>query len=155
MMLKNYYLKHPEEARQALMPKPYYNQDMFRKSIQDGTLMTLQAYEWRLSLEDVWEISLNAFEPIMNDVLRCNWESKKPIVDAVTESVYKKSRSAKRKKRGLKGYSRKEIYFAIALLEKQGLIEIKEVSLNNIYHDTKRGEDYLIEFKKIKNSPPF
>ena len=84
----------------------------------------------------------------MNSILRCDRDNKKTLVKNVTKSVYKKSCIAKHKKRGLKRYGKNEIYSSIALLEKQGLIEIKEVSLNNIYHDTKRGEGYLIEFKK-------
>jgi hypothetical protein len=146
---KNYYLNHPQEARQELMlGTEKFDLNWFRKSIQDGTFFTIRAYELNLLLKDIWEIMLKSFKPIMNSILRCDWDNKKTLVKNVTKSVYKKSCIAKHKKRGLKRYGKNEIYSSIALLEKQGLIEIKEVSLNNIYHDTKRGEGYLIEFKK-------
>jgi hypothetical protein len=148
---KSYYLKHPEEARKKIIPKPDYNLDMMRKSIR--TILNSRAFTWGLSSKDMEEITMNAFKPIMQKVEKAkNWKRKKPFLTPVVESVQESSRT-RRKRSGNKMltvqgkmYSRKEIHFAIALLEKEGRIELKEVSLNKEYSHTKTGKGILIKF---------
>ena len=109
---------------------------------------------------DAEHVFENAFDPIMKDVmvLLKSWSRKKPTLNNVVESLQRSSK--KHRKRvydgdhmkmatvKAKGYTRKEILIAVALMEWKELITVEFVSLNQVYAKRRRGRDFLL---KIKN----
>jgi len=153
---KRYYLHHQTEAREMLIPEKLVHDDyeVIRDVVRGGAWLNLEAYNLGLSSpEEMEEVRLSVFKLIIDSIMKANtWEKKKPFLTLVVKSVQESSRT-RRKREGnkmltikQKGYSRTKILYALALLEKKGKIEVKEVSLNKEYSRTKMGKGKLIKF---------
>jgi len=133
---KTYYLKHPEEAQKLIVSEKLDKDiDSVCYVIENGVRVTALAYEFGITREEMEEIILNAYKPLINQVLKyCKWKKKEPNITNVLTALQKFSRiksarvNGKVKKIKCEGISKSIGLFAIGFTKSQNKIDIKTIT---------------------------